>query len=512
MSQFAVKTRAPSPQGSSVRTPAAGRSAPGRSNQATLRDGPTVGAPNDRFEREADIVADRVMRMPAGKASAARPRTGTAPPSIRAKSDAGATRAPPAVRDVLQSQGQPLDPATRAYMEPRFGRDFSDVRVHADAKAAEASRSIAAKAWTSGRQIAFGTGQYAPASDAGKGLLAHELAHTVQQSASTAPVIQRAVDEKAALAWYANDPDGKKVEFTPQLAAQLWDACGAKAEYDKAIAENAIGPGFVELVARAQGALSLPVDGRLGPATRKALDNWQTGGPHGLDYNRMLSDGKLDIGVAIGVEFLSEFDDLAAMLEKHKFSRGTSGGNVMYTSAVDMPVPGDNTAATMKFAINVELISENSAHPKDSLESFLATKDIALYSGHARYGTGPDFDSKESPDQNFVIGLNSSLHDKPGSGVTKGYDPHMNELLKGRKNDLEAMSKAGRFDNNLYQVWMFNACSSDQYQDEIRGGLVADKGGAKKTAANLRIFGTTHSIYSDCVPIVEGLISLQSMQ
>ena len=88
---------------------------------------------------------------------------------------------PPIVHDVLNSPGQPLDTGTRAFMEPRFGHDFSGVRVHTDGKAAESAKSVNALAYTVGRNVVFGTGQYAPGTGEGRRLLAHELTHVVQQ-------------------------------------------------------------------------------------------------------------------------------------------------------------------------------------------------------------------------------------------------------------------------------------------------------------------------------------------
>jgi Domain of unknown function (DUF4157) len=88
---------------------------------------------------------------------------------------------PPIVHEVLRSPGQPLDAAARAYFEPRFGRDFSRVRVHACARAAESARAVNALAYTVGRSVVFGTGQYAPGIASGRSLLAHELTHTIQQ-------------------------------------------------------------------------------------------------------------------------------------------------------------------------------------------------------------------------------------------------------------------------------------------------------------------------------------------
>src|SRR5579884_3623289 len=90
----------------------------------------------------------------------------------------------PVVHDVLNLSGKPLDAGTRAFMEPRFGQDFSNVRVHTDARAAESAQAVNALAYTVGRDVVFGMGQYAPATSSGRQLLAHELVHTIQQSSA----------------------------------------------------------------------------------------------------------------------------------------------------------------------------------------------------------------------------------------------------------------------------------------------------------------------------------------
>src|SRR5262249_10225970 len=82
---------------------------------------------------------------------------------------------------------QPLGAATRAFMEARFGHDFSRVQVHTDAAAAAAARAVSALAYTVGSHVVFGAGQYAPRTSAGRQLLAHELAHVLQQRSSAAP-------------------------------------------------------------------------------------------------------------------------------------------------------------------------------------------------------------------------------------------------------------------------------------------------------------------------------------
>lgn len=125
---------------------------------------------------------------------------------------------PSVVYDVLNSPGQTLDAATRAFFEPRFGHDFSRVRVHADPEAASAARSVFAKAYTVGSHIAFGSGEYTPATVEGKRLLAHELTHVVQQGDTEKPSLsaQLRVGE-------ANDPHEHEAD---QIADAVIGATG----------------------------------------------------------------------------------------------------------------------------------------------------------------------------------------------------------------------------------------------------------------------------------------------
>ncbi|MGH3944933.1 MAG: eCIS core domain-containing protein [Pseudonocardiaceae bacterium] len=98
----------------------------------------------------------------------------------------------PTVHDVVSSPGRPLNPAIRETMESRLGHDFSRVRVHANARAAEAAQAMDAHAYTIGQDIVFGDGQYTPATAAGRQLLSHELAHVVQQGrGGPAPELDR---------------------------------------------------------------------------------------------------------------------------------------------------------------------------------------------------------------------------------------------------------------------------------------------------------------------------------
>jgi|GEM_PF-3903849 len=98
----------------------------------------------------------------------------------------------------LQPAGQPLDTADRTQMEAAFGEDFAAVRVHADSQAQDATEQLGARAFTHGQDIYFGQGEYAPATPAGKGILAHELTHVVQQQRGSAGQQAAALTHTAA--------------------------------------------------------------------------------------------------------------------------------------------------------------------------------------------------------------------------------------------------------------------------------------------------------------------------
>lgn len=164
----------------------------------------TVNQPGDRFEQEADRVADHVMHMaePApvsniagntvvqrmchcgGECESCKEQEHAL---LQRRSDEASIegKAPSIVDDVLASTGRPLDQASRAFFEPRFGADFGDVRVHTGARASESAQAVRALAYTVGKNIVFANEQYMPGSATGQRLLAHELTHVVQQGGGT---------------------------------------------------------------------------------------------------------------------------------------------------------------------------------------------------------------------------------------------------------------------------------------------------------------------------------------
>lgn len=165
-----------------------------------------INPPDAVSEREADRVAEAV--------------TNTSAPQARVQSmDAGGDHAqetaPPVVDEVLRSAGQPLEPTTRAFMENRFGHNFSDVRVHSDAKAAESARSVNALAYTVGSDVVLGAGQYAPHTDSGRLLLAHELTHVVQQSSG--------LGRKTLQRWTINNCGKAQTTYVEDAFTQSFD-------------------------------------------------------------------------------------------------------------------------------------------------------------------------------------------------------------------------------------------------------------------------------------------------
>jgi Domain of unknown function (DUF4157) len=208
----------------------------------------SIGAIDDPLEHEADRVADQVTR----KAGAADPLAGpqvTGSPSqisrtcaaceeeegaqtLQAKSAGGPSATPKGVGAALASPGRPLDPSARALLEPRFGHDFSQVRVHTDATAANSARSMNALAYTVGRDVVFGAGQYAPGTRAGQRLLAHELTHVLQQRAGLA-VQRQAV--KAASTDDQREFVQETIHFLEQSAERFQLAKVDDATFDRVI-------------------------------------------------------------------------------------------------------------------------------------------------------------------------------------------------------------------------------------------------------------------------------------
>jgi outer membrane protein OmpA-like peptidoglycan-associated protein len=187
-------------------TQAARRAAPGNQAAQRLLQGGVLQAklnvsqPGDPFEREADAVADQVMGSGTPRVQrmcAACREQAEEPLAIRRQcthcgAHPGATPETEAAIGKLNGGGRPLPDAARSFFEARFGRDFGGVRVHTGSSASQAAQAVNALAFTTGNNIVFAPGQYAPDTEQGQRLLAHELAHTIQQGQGGAQALQRA--------------------------------------------------------------------------------------------------------------------------------------------------------------------------------------------------------------------------------------------------------------------------------------------------------------------------------
>ncbi len=218
--------RAPAPvaTGSRLRGPpgfprSALRLGPGHDHFGGIaaRPNPAIAMAHDPAEQEADRVAQEVMSIShadAGTKPVATHGPGaplaSSSPNARAKTDSAGQQAgwghsleeqamPSVVDEVLRSPGQPLEPGVRHFMEGRFGHSFGDVRIHSDRLATESARAVKALAYTVGNHIVFQAERLDGQSRGGRTLIAHELAHVVQQSnsrgMSAQPMLQRQEDK-----------------------------------------------------------------------------------------------------------------------------------------------------------------------------------------------------------------------------------------------------------------------------------------------------------------------------
>jgi len=225
-----------------------------------------------------------------------------------------------------------------------------------------------------------------------------------------------------------------------------------------------------------------------------------------VDYDKLLADGKLTFTVALGYDE-GGFHTIATkeMLDFFK-DQGFTGkvgpdGLGLFSKQATFLVSDPDTGGFKGKIVKVQIrfITPDTKNAKAEFAKGLSSDDISLYNGHARYGTGPDFDDKKSAAENFTIGVGSALHKSGKLKKPPGKDAHwyqghnkMKKVLDKRKNDLAMMEKEGKLDPNKYQVWFFNACATLHYMDELRSPALA----GSKDRKNLDIIGTRKSIYT----------------
>ncbi|WP_183564883.1 eCIS core domain-containing protein [Mucilaginibacter sp. SP1R1] len=189
-----------------------------------------VNEPGDRYEQEADSMADRVMRMTmplANDQAFFKPaQTGLQRKCQHCEEEEKLQRKENTDTEThgtkeldnyvgsLGASGQALPESSRQFFEPRFGQNFSNVRIHTDSVAAKSAQSINALAYTTGSNIVFNSGQYSPDSESGKRLIAHELTHVVQQGGSSEG-IQRLIRTPYPWRGIITSPIGAQLRSSP---------------------------------------------------------------------------------------------------------------------------------------------------------------------------------------------------------------------------------------------------------------------------------------------------------
>jgi len=377
------------------------------------------------------------------------PATAVAPGKLRPA--IGAATQPRIVAGLLHSPGEPLDAGTRAVMQSRFRHDFSQVRIHRDERAAASARSADALAYTVGRHVVFGAGRYAPGTRAGKRLLAHELAHVVQQHSAgrTSPGGLRIHGSRSAFEHEAEtaaslvsiglpaDVSGRVSELQLQCNGAGRKAGSAEQQVP---AWTPAQLRVIQLQLKRLGLYRDPVGRKFGETTESGLveafggDEWRRLAPaaiikrlnaatppkgkskdHNLRYGELFKDGILDITLGVGFDESglgrNVYDEIRKKLPAEGFEESEAKAKVIYkrtghapgASAFGMYFVWKNTlkytppaGPERKIAVVVRLVSDtdekHGAEAAAAFEEGMRHSDISFYAGHGRFGSGPDFD------------------------------------------------------------------------------------------------------------------------
>lgn len=372
--------------------------------------GPSSAIPVGRTDAPEEADAERAAARVVSGGTAVPGTTATAGSMLLrlAAGTAAARAAPPVVHEVLRSPGAPLDAHTQAGMERGLGHDFGGVRVHHDARAGQSAQAVAARAYTVGRHVVFAPGAYAPATPAGRHVLAHELAHVAQQQRAGGgePVLRRA---------------------PAPVPVPTWSTDEIKDIQNKL---------------RTLGLMTAPAGGTLDPATQAGLveafggDEWRTmtgpaaakrlagakirgtAGEHNLRYGQLFKDGVLDITLSVGFDEkgnnVKAIADLEKVLADRKYVEDAAAAEEIYKqagravtaasfgkffvkrNAMMYHPPAAEDFETRMVHVVVRLVtSADGSKGGDVAGAFqegMVESDVAFYTGHGRYGTGPDFD------------------------------------------------------------------------------------------------------------------------
>lgn len=478
----------------------------------------TVGSAGDTYEQQADAVAEATVsqNMLSNSTHFYPLKSGAGQVHKSSDSHKPLSKISPDVQSIIQSPGSgtPLNENVRTRVEPIVGSELSQVRVHTNGAAQRAARDINANAFTHKNDVFLGAGQSAT----DLRLMAHEVTHTLQQTAGMAhkssTVVQRDESEEGPTV----------VNLTnARFSADRNLIRIARGEIDTLSARLNGRNGGVSKVQRALVDLGfdLPlhrVDGSYGAETETAIENFrsvfmsETGSQldatamirldevapaigdrteHNFDYERLFADGKLEIAVGFGHsgnnvlrinsdgtrEELTE-DTSELVVRRFKDWLGSKGfelallginSNEYWELSREFTYPkNDGSRETKQIKIWLHLITPGEGAAR-SFRQGLAQSEVTIYSGHARYGSGPDFDEKSSALENFRIGIDAAMQ---AAGRQTRYEHAKHHGVEmDEEHDLQEMVANGEFDPNRYRVLFFKACTSMAYLDEIRSEL-----------------------------------------
>jgi peptidoglycan hydrolase-like protein with peptidoglycan-binding domain len=412
------------------------------------------------------------------------------------------------------SRGERLFNSVKQSLQPVFGSKVNHVEVHGDTSARKTADALQAKAFTHQNHIFLGSGQSAQDTR----LMAHETTHVMQQIAKGGQnqpgVIQRDPNDEQAPpvqlthARFVSDRNLNRIANgqIDQLSSSQNGRNGAVSKVQSALDDM----GFDLPLDR--------VDGRFGDETREAIHQFrarycgddlnfldatalikldQVAPPagqkqqHYFNYDRLFADNRLtmtvgfgfsdnnsyevdangkdqDTGVDTGVESTRVFRE---WLENQGFSLALLGldSDQLWELTTPITFPrSDGTTETRNIRVLVTLI-EPGAGAASAFRRGLASSEVTMYNGHARYGSGPDFDADSSPTENFRIGIDAAMAQ---AGRRTRYDEARHHgIVMDAEHDLQDMVSSGEFDPNQYRILFFQACTSMAYLDEVRSEL-----------------------------------------
>ncbi len=354
--------------------------------------------PSDQLEREAEQVADDVVRDHASGAAARRISISTLDGTQRNGGEGGYDGRNGMVDQVLQSPGERLDDRTRESMEVRFGHNFGDVRVHRDALAAQSARALNADAYTVGAHIAFAPGLFSPETTPGQRLIAHELTHVLQQRADGSGhlAVQRDEPAEVRLSQEPERCEGELIitqyynDFVRDVPGLIQQIPNASQEQKTSLTNQA------RFVFQAEGAVDLS-NYTILCCRRINTDFMQTGGESTQAY---IAPARSELGMTLRVfEWMGEFrrtldkEVLTRFLQiiAHEKRHVTLGTAIQVTSAALRPGISDSAA-------------RNAAYRAEEILATVEEVAVARMALGPEYGVPTDVQEKIYRSRNLIRG------------------------------------------------------------------------------------------------------------